>query len=82
MAQDLEQLPGVVQQGRDGTKMVDTSRLALANTAAVSDQQRRMDELERRQRELMALNGGAQFGGAPYPTLRQPDYAALGPGYR
>lgn len=77
MAQDLEQLPGVVQETPGGGKAIDTSRLSLVNTAAVSEQQRRLDELERRQRELMLLNGGAQFGGAPYPTTQAPNFAAL-----
>lgn len=70
MAQNLEHLPGVVQPAEDGTKMIDTSRLSLANTAAVSDQQRRMDELERRQ-QLMALGFRPQ----------QPDTDALDAAY-
>lgn len=54
MAQDLEHLPGVVEQSPDGQKSINAPRLTLANTAAVSEQQRRLDELERRQ-QLQAL---------------------------
>lgn len=73
MAQDLEHLPGVVEQGPDGTKSINAPRLTLANTAAVSEQQRRLDRLE----QLSALSGGAQFGNVPYPTLKPIDYGAL-----
>lgn len=63
MAQDLEHLPGVVQQAPDGTKAIDAPRLTLANTAAVSEQQRRLDELEaeaqrRRRLEALGFSGG------------------------
>lgn len=60
MAQDLERTPAgrsVVRTGPDGTKMVDTGRLSLVNTAAVSEQQRRLDEIE-------ALLGSARGQGA------------------
>ncbi len=71
MAQDLEHLPGVVEEGSDGTKAINAPRLTLANTAAVSEQQRRLDELERRQR-LQSL-------GFPSPTA--PNYGALDAAY-
>lgn len=71
MAQDLEHLPGVVEQGADGKKAINAPRLTLANTAAVSEQQRRMDEL---QAQLAALRGT----NVSYPTPKQPDYAAYG----
>lgn len=76
MAQDLEHLPGVVKEDPSGTKMVDTSRLALVNTAAVSEQQRRLDRLER----IAALGGSPgtpEYDVFPMPSVRQPDYAAL-----
>ena len=69
MAQDLEHLPGVVQQGQDGTKAIDSPRLTLANTAAVSEQQRRIDELEA---QLQALGGGTSTTRA---LRTQPIYA-------
>jgi len=83
MAQDLEHLPGVVEQGPDGTKNINAPRLTLANTAAVSEQQRRLDELERRQ-QLQALGGAPQPSPFLRPDLRSPDYAALdqAAGYR
>ncbi len=83
MAQDLEHLPGVVEQGADGKKAINAPRLTLANTAAVSELQRKQDELDRRLK-LAALNGGIQDGGSGFvrPDVKQPDYAAYGaPGY-
>jgi hypothetical protein len=48
MAQDLEHTAakGTVHTGPDGKKSVDTGRLALVNTAALSEQQRRLERLE------------------------------------
>lgn len=83
MAQDLEHLPGVVEQGKDGKKAINAPRLTLANTAAVSELQRKQDELDRKLK-LQALNGGIQEGGSGFvrPDVQQPDYAAYGaPGY-
>lgn len=69
MAQNLEHLPGVVEQGGDGTKSINAPRLTLANTAAVSEQQRRIDDLEM---QLQALGGGNGMA----PALRtKPVYA-------
>lgn len=67
MAQDLEKTPAgasVVKRAPDGTKMVDTSRLSLVNTGAISDLQR----------QIAALGGGPALGRGPtpYPQLRQP----------
>lgn len=62
MAQDLERTPAgasTVKQAPDGTKMVDTSRLALVNTAAISDLQK----------QLAALSARTE-----YPTPSAPDY--------
>ncbi len=70
MAQNLEHLPGVVQEGPGGKKSIDPGRLTLVNTAAVSEQQRRLDQL---QAQLAALSGSR----APMPATRQPDYMAL-----
>jgi len=69
MAQDLQKTPAgasTVKTGPDGTKMVDTSRLALVNTSAISEQQRKMDEL---QRQVAALGGAP----TPYPNTPSPD---------
>jgi hypothetical protein len=46
MAQDLEKTPlaNTVQEGQDGTKMVDTRRLTTANTAMISDLSRKLDK--------------------------------------
>lgn len=75
MAQDLEHLPGVVEQGPGGEKSINAPRLTLANTAALSELQRRQDEQDRRAR-VAALGGG--FNPAfVRPDLRAPDYAAL-----
>jgi hypothetical protein len=49
MAQDLEKTPAgksVVKTGPDGMKSIDTARLSLVNTSAISEQQRRLDRLE------------------------------------
>jgi hypothetical protein len=78
MAQDLEKTePGasVVKQAPDGTKMVDTSRLSLVNTSAISEQQRRMQEL---QAQVDALSGGR----SQYPQVRQPNTIDLDRGMR
>lgn len=56
IAQDLEKTPAgasTVKKAPDGTKMVDTSRLSLVNTSAISEQQKRMDALEK---QLAALS--------------------------
>jgi hypothetical protein len=71
MAQNLEHLPGVVEQGADGKKAINTPRLTLATASTVSEQQRRLDEL---QAQLAALRGT----NASYATPQQPDYAAYG----
>lgn len=46
MAQDLEHLPGVVQQQADGTKAVDTGRVAMVTASAVGEQQKEIDRLK------------------------------------
>lgn len=71
MAQDLEHLPGVVKQDPSGTKVIDAPRLTLANTAALSEIQRKQDEQDQR---LRALGYSPDFA---RPNLQQPDYAAL-----
>ncbi|HKY41383.1 MAG TPA: hypothetical protein VJN18_35865 [Polyangiaceae bacterium] len=69
MAQQLEHIPGVVQEQPDGTKAVDGGRLAMAVAPAVGEQQRRIDELEM---QLRALGGGQGM----VPALRSsPVYA-------
>jgi hypothetical protein len=72
MAQDLEHLPGVVEQSQDGTKSINAPRLTLANTAALSETQRELDEIKRRQ-QLQALG---------YPTPVAPDVASLDTSYQ
>ena len=49
MAQDLEQTAaaGAVSTGPNGMKQVDPGRLTMTNTAAIGEQQRRLDALER-----------------------------------
>lgn len=49
MAQDLEHTAaaGAVTTGPDGMKQVDPNRLTMTNTAAIGEQQRRLDELEK-----------------------------------
>jgi hypothetical protein len=78
MAQDLEHLPGVVEQAPDGQKAINAPRLTLANTAALSEVQRKQDELERALR-LQALGGGGAPSGFVRPDVKQPDYEAYGP---
>jgi hypothetical protein len=66
MAQDLEKTPAgasTVKRGPDGTKMVDTSRLALVNTAAISDLQKQLAALDAR--------------GPQYPAPQAPDYGKI-----
>lgn len=76
MAQNLEHLPGVVEQGSDGTKSINAPRLTLANTAAVSEQQRQQDEIRRRQDELEAQLRALGGGSGTVNALRsQPVYA-------
>lgn len=45
MAQDLEHLPGVVDEGPRG-KMVDPNRLTMVNTSAIGELQNRLDRVE------------------------------------
>ncbi len=55
MAQDLEKTPmgaSTVIQAPNGTKMVDTGRLSLVNTAALHAQQQELDDLQRKLDEL------------------------------
>lgn len=49
MAQELEGAPGVVGQSQDGTKNIDTGRLALVNTSAISELNRKVDALTEQQ---------------------------------
>lgn len=56
MAQDLEKTAAApaVSTGPDGMKRVDPNRLTMTNTAAIGEQQRRLDELE------AMVNGGGK----------------------
>lgn len=52
MAQDIEKVNSAcIKELEDGTKIVDTSRLALMNAGVIADLSRRMNEVEE------ALNG-------------------------
>jgi len=65
MAQDLASTPAgrtAVKEGPDGKLAVDTGRLTLVNTSAISAQQRQMDELER---QIAAFSAQP---GASYPA--------------
>lgn len=75
MAQDLEHLPGVVETKPGGEKAINADRLTLANTSAMSELQRRQDELEEQNRLLRLRALG--FGGG----LPQPDVGALDVAY-
>jgi len=57
MAQELEQTDaaGAVTTGPDGMKRVDPNRLTMTNTAAIGEQQRRLDALE----AMVARSGAA-----------------------
>lgn len=47
MAQDIEKVnPACIKETPEGTKTVDTGRLALMNAGAIADLARRLDELE------------------------------------
>lgn len=72
MAQDLERTAAAstVRDTPTG-KQVDTGRLSLVNTAAISEQQRKTAELER---QLAALQGvqPAAYDPSLYPNMRSP----------
>ncbi len=46
MAQELEDLSGVVAEGEDGVKRVDDGRLSLANASMLGEHERRLRALE------------------------------------
>lgn len=72
MAQDLEHLPGVVEQKPNGEKAINAPRLTLANTAAVSELQQRQDALDRslKLRALGAYSPAYAPGGSFVPGGR------------
>jgi hypothetical protein len=75
MAQDLERTPAGASTVRDtpNGKIVDTERLTMVNTAALSEQQRRTEELERELEELRqqkAAEFEALGGASPRPKAR------------
>lgn len=70
MAQDLEMAsPSSVVDTPQG-KMVDTSRLTMANSSAIGEQQARQDDLDRQMEELkrMLAGGNQQQFTAPRPN--------------
>ncbi len=85
MAQDLEKSPAaahVVHAGPDGMKRVDTGRLSLVNTAAISQEQKRVDRLE----ALLAAHEKALATLQPQQPQtavekKDPNYAALDDAY-
>jgi hypothetical protein len=73
MAQDLERSPataGTVFSGPDGTKRVDPGRLTMVNTSAISEQQRRIDELSA-QLEALGASKKREFEGISRSSGRQ-----------
>jgi hypothetical protein len=67
MAQELEGVPGVVKRDTDGTKVVDTGRLALANTSALSELNQKVDTLagiDSSTAEFEPENGDEEFARA------------------
>ena len=59
MAQDLEQVnPACVKEAANGTKVVDTARLALMNAGAIADLARDMKEVKAAIALLMERNNG------------------------
>lgn len=75
MAQELESIPGVVNEGPDGMKRVDTGRLSLANASATGENARELMQLRKR---LDALSGATSEGKDPDDVLA----AASGRGRR
>lgn len=58
MAQDLEQVnPSCVRETENGTKVVDTGKLALMNAGAIADVARQCEELKARLDKLEAAIG-------------------------
>ncbi len=67
MAQELESIPGVVEEGDDGMKRVNTGRLSLANASATGENARELEQLRRR---LDALSGATSEENDPDDVLR------------
>ena len=58
MAQDLEKVnPSCVRETEDGTKVVDTGKLALMNAGTIADVARQCEELKQRLDKLEAAIG-------------------------
>lgn len=72
MAQDLEHTAaaGAVTTGPDGMKKVDPNRLTMTNTAAIGEQQRRLDALE----AMVADNQKLKTGAPTSPRIRGERY--------
>ncbi len=71
MAQDLEKTPAgasTVHTGPDGKKSIDPGRLSLVNAAAVSELQRRTDELEAMLNQRAKYAPGEQLPGPTQPA--------------
>lgn len=67
MAQDLAKSPAgrstLLKDERDGTMMIDTSRLTMLNTAAISSQQRELEEFRNAFKNLFPPMQGQAYGG-------------------
>lgn len=77
MAQDLEKTPvgrSTVKRAPDGTKMVDTSRLSLVNTAAIQELQEEVDRLKGRKSGTQTV-GMSKRAPAPRAEEYDADYA-------
>lgn len=72
MAQELEHIPGVVRHAPDGTKLVDSGRLANVTASAVGEQQRDIDGLEAEITQLEEEIAKMRNSDTVYPTPRQP----------
>lgn len=70
MAQDLGHIPGVVKETPAGTKMVDSQRLTMANTAAIGQTQRENEDLRRRLEELKAQYASIMPSQGAFPGAR------------
>ncbi len=71
MAQDLEKTPAgasTVTTGPDGKKAIDTGRLSLVNTSAISEQQKRIDQLEQLLNNRAKYAPGEQLPGPTQPA--------------
>lgn len=78
MAQELEGAPGVVHEGPDGKKAIDPGRLALANTSAIAELNRKVEAKAPTQQTAYSGDPARlEFEAQKYGT---PVYGAAAPG--